>query len=242
MQQVPRTLRRAVVKVRKSAAERGLVETARRALYSLRDRFRRREPEFTGSDWDRAFHVETAQHVALEGLSISSPNEFFGVHYEPITPHRFEEVLAAIPVAWNEYTFLDLGSGKGRAMLLAAAQPFRRVVGVEFARELHAVATRNIEAYTGPRRCRDIVSVLADAADFEFPPDPTIVFLYNPFETNVIARVLDNLRLSLERRPRQVWVAYYVPLGMPLLRNVDFLTLEHQAPGFGIYHSSLPAS
>ena len=237
MPPVLRGFKRIVVKIRKSLAQRGLVGTARIAMHSLRGQFRDREDFCSDFDWDQRFHVETAKHVGLAELSISSPNEFYANHYEPMNPGRFGMVLEAVSLLWSEYTFIDLGSGKGRVLLLAAAQPFRRVIGVEFAEELHAIALRNIESYTGPRICRDVVSVLADAAQFEFPPVPTIIFLYNPFELNIITKVLDNLRRSLEEHPRTTWVVYYVPAGMPLLKNVDFLTLAQQAPGFSIYRS-----
>jgi hypothetical protein len=237
-----RGFKRTFVKIRKSVAQRGLFETARLVISSLQRQFRRREHSFSDSDWDQQFHVETARHAVLEELSISSPNEFYANHYEPMNPRRFGLVLESIALPWSEYTFVDLGSGKGRVLLLAASQPFRRVIGVEFAEELHAIALRNIESYTGPRLCRDVVSVLADAVQFQFPPVPTVIFLYNPFEQCLITKVLDNLRNSLEQHPRTVWVVYYVPAGMPLFKSVDFLTLAQQVPGFGIYRSQLPAT
>jgi hypothetical protein len=55
------------------------------------------------------------------------------------------------------YTFIDMGSGKGRMLLLAAEPPFRRIIGVEFASDLDALARSNVKTYRNPK-----ASVLSD--------------------------------------------------------------------------------
>ena len=113
-------------------------------------------------------------------------------------------------------------------------------MGVEFAQELHAAATANIKSYTGPRVCAEIVSRLGDATEFDFPAEPTLLFLYNPFETAVLKRVFENLHDSLRRHARPVWVAYYVPADVQLPAEAEFLVPMHNEAGFGVYQAGTP--
>ena len=108
--------------------------------------------------------------------------------------------------------FVDLGSGKGRVLLLASQLPFCRVEGVEFARELHDVASRNLIEWTrlGGRSDR-IRAHHGDAAEYRIPDEPCVFFLYNPFGDPVLSRVLDNIEASYVKRPRVMYFVYVNP-------------------------------
>jgi SAM-dependent methyltransferase len=82
-------------------------------------------------------------------------------------------------------TFVDIGAGKGKACLYAAPS-FQRVIGVEFSRELTALADANLRR----TRFRNVEFVCADAADYDLPEAPTLVFLFNPFGAPVFERFL----------------------------------------------------
>ena len=102
---------------------------------------------------------------------------------------------------------MDLGSGKGRVLLLASEYPFRRVVGIEFAQELNEIAERNVALYgSARRRCDDVRTVTADAADYLLPDEPVVLYLYNPFAPEVLRRHLERNRGSLESGSRPVYV------------------------------------
>ena len=53
--------------------------------------------------------------------------------------------------------------------------------------------------------------VLGDATEFTFPPEPTVLYLYNPFQAGVMDRVLANLKQSLRDYPRDIWICYANP-------------------------------
>jgi SAM-dependent methyltransferase len=113
---------------------------------------------------------------------------------------------------YSQYTFIDMGSGKGRVLFVAAEYPFRKVVGVEFDRGLHELSVANIERYKHRRRrCGEMESVNADAAGFEFPAGKLVIYMFNPFGPEVLGRMLDNLERSLERAPQHVAVVMLWP-------------------------------
>jgi SAM-dependent methyltransferase len=107
--------------------------------------------------------------------------------------------------------FLDLGSGKGRVVMLAARYPFARVIGVEISEGLTEIARRNLHARRRGRRCQDIELVTADVLDYEIPADATVVYLYNPFRGSLFEAVIAKLIDSVDRHPRTVRLIYLNP-------------------------------
>jgi tRNA G46 methylase TrmB len=74
--------------------------------------------------------------------------------YQPTDPALFQEIMASLPIEFEQFTFVDLGSGKGRTLLMASEYPFKRIVGVELIAELHRAAEENIRDYRSPtQRC-----------------------------------------------------------------------------------------
>ena len=122
-------------------------------------------------------------------------------------------MLASLKIDLSEFTFIDIGSGKGRTLLMAADYPFRRIVGIELLPELHRVAEVNIGKYkSDSQRCFTIESWCGDGAAFEFPFEPIVLYLFNPLPESGLVRMLGNLAGSLRQRPRPVFVLYHNPL------------------------------
>jgi SAM-dependent methyltransferase len=149
----------------------------------------------------------------LSELTITSTNASAGVHYLPTPWAVLTAIHNALPIDPTEWTFLDLGTGRGRAVLSAAERPYARVVGVEFAAELAAEARAAIAAagYSAPRV--DIVE--GDAAAVALPPGQLVVFLFNPFGPVVLRPVL----AALARHPAPVLVVYVNPVHEAILAN-----------------------
>jgi SAM-dependent methyltransferase len=192
---VPRRLRRALQR-------RGLVAVTRGGIDYLRRTPARRRVARIEADFDRRYGVQTAGIVRLDELDIDSENKDMGVRYEGTMPELFEALMDGVPVGPG-VTFIDVGCGKGRVLLLAALHPFKRVVGVEFSPELSAIARENARRFDAPgRQCDDIEVVCIDATAYEFPHEPLVVYIYNAFEPPVMARVLARLDESLTAHPR----------------------------------------
>jgi predicted RNA methylase len=202
-------------------------------------RWRRRAIE-QGRAFDRRYGVETGGIVPLGGLGITSEHRRYGVDYVGVDPEELEAALALVPARPKDLTFVDLGSGKGRAVLLASAHPFQRVIGVEFAPELHAIAESNLDrAGALPRAARKVELHCMDAAAYELPKEPLLLFLYNPFGEAVMRVVAHRLRESLRRAPRPAYVLYVNPFQLAaweaegfevLVRRETFVILVPEAP------------
>ncbi len=237
-------LRPAFVNLTGKLRRTGIWKTAKTAVPLLGGFSRLDPPAKSSIEWDRMFGVETAQLVPLSSLSISSGNWIYGTHYDPISSIRFQNALGELKIEHRNFLFIDLGSGKGRAILMAASYPFKEVIGVEFSVELNRIAGQNIQKYLGAKNCA-VRSVCADAAVYDFPPEPAIIYLYNPFEVTVLRKVMENLRRSLHACPRETYVLYYSPTDRlkdfpeerAVFDNADCLTAIIQNESYSIYRA-----
>lgn len=180
--------------------------------------------------YDTTRHVDTSGYVRLDRLTLVGSMKT-GHEYLAGRPGVVRPILRSLPISNHaDYTFVDLGSGKGRVLFLAAEYPFRKIEGVEFARELHETAVDNIRRYRHPtQRCRQIESLNADAADYAFPKGNLVVYLFNPFGPNVMEKVLSNLAASIRDVPRHVIVVIVWPELAFLADETPWLRLHSQA-------------
>jgi hypothetical protein len=161
--------------------------------------------------WDRfcfdcRYGVDTTGIVALKELTISSPNEANGVFYEPTPQVFFNAVISSLPIQFNEFVFVDLGSGKGRILLQASSLPFIDVVGVEFSEELHEIAIRNISIYTAKQRAKsEISAILSDVLEYEFPDNNLILYTFNPFDSFVFSKLIQRLKHQVHNK-KLIWI------------------------------------
>ena len=170
--------------------------------------------------FDKKHNVETAQEVRLHELKIDSPNLKHGVFYAGTDPKSFRPILDRLKINFEDFVFIDLGSGKGRALLMAAERPFKKIVGVEFAPELTDVAQKNILSYKNPnQKCHRIEAVCQDAALFNPPEEPSVFYVFNPFHAVIVAKVLENIEGSFNEKPREIYFIYANPAHNEVLRE-----------------------
>jgi SAM-dependent methyltransferase len=130
--------------------------------------------------------------------------------YQPTDPAAFREMMAALDIDFREFTFVDLGSGKGRTLLMASEYPFRRIVGVEIVPALHQIAQENLPRYKSEsQKCFVLEAVCGDATEFPFPPEPLVLYLFHPLPEPGLRRVITRLDQSLNAQPRAVYVLYH---------------------------------
>ena len=184
--------------------------------------------------FDRSRGVRTAGNASFrETADAVGAGTGDGEIYVPARVANGRAAIAEAPVRDRAgYTFVDLGSGKGRMLFVAAEMGFGRCVGVEFSRSLEAQAAENIRRFRR-RRGAALESVLADAAEFRFPAGNLVIYMFNPFGAETMKRVLGNLARSIAEAPRHVVVVLLWPeqgamvAGVPGLRQVR-VTRRHE--------------
>jgi hypothetical protein len=147
-------------------------------------------------------------------LKTGHENDRHNTAYYGIAPSLFRRLIAQWrklqpPHRLSSYSFIDIGAGKGRAMLLASEFNFREVVGVELHPELARRCRRNLRLWqaahadTAPLRL-----VEGDATEFTFPPGPCVVYMFNPFEAPVVRRFLRTIEAQFADRKGDLDILY----------------------------------
>jgi SAM-dependent methyltransferase len=171
-----------------------------------------------GSGWeavhpfDRIHGTHTSGFVPADQLPALEAARAHAIFYAGSQPSVLREGLKALPPL-ETCTFVDLGCGKGRPLLVASEFPFRDILGVELSPELAKVAERNaaIIAERFPDRTPIRIEV-GDASNLPIPSGDAVLFLYHPFGAELIAKVVQRVEAALRSEPRSIYIVYYNPI------------------------------
>lgn len=162
--------------------------------------------------FDHRFDLDTVTAIPLKELKIES-GTFKGSDdpraYKPTPISAFSKAMAVLPRDLREFAFIDYGAGKGRILLLALQYDFKRVIGIEFSKELCEIARRNVAKYaqiTGT--CPNVEVVNEDAANYELPNEPCVLYFFDPFGHDVMSIVLEKAAASYRANPRKLYFIY----------------------------------
>jgi len=185
--------------------------------------------------FDQIHGTDTSGLVPAADLVTGHPHDDHVTAYYAVAP----SILRALVAQWREtppphplssYAFLDLGCGKGRALLLASEFNFREVIGVELNPELAATALRNVDLWnhahasdiTAPH-IAGIRVIHDDALNVTLPATPTVIFLFHPFEEPVVKPLLRRIETVFARRPGDLDILYV---------NAEHIATIDRNPGF----------
>jgi predicted RNA methylase len=195
----------------------------------------RRRSRFGDIDYDCDHAVDTTW--ARLPVSVRLREVFSERLYQPTVEEEFAAIMQNLTaVDFETFTFIDLGSGKGRALLLASMYPFAHIAGVEVQPELDAIARQNIDRFSEPgQQCRSIESICADAREYDFPLTDIILYLFNPFPDYVLRDVLTKLVASALRHPRSIYVLYNAPFEKQEFERIPELQRYYATSQYQLY-------
>ena len=204
--------RELVRKVRQRGLKQLVLSLPQTAFWELKHYCRSRGAAKEGRQFDRLFHLETTKWVPAGALDV--PNDVLPQvkRYEPTPVSLLRSMLRSLPIEHSHFAFIDIGAGKGRALVVAGEFHFQRLVGIEISQHLSEIGKRNLAAFqTYRREDLPVEWVTGNARDYVFPPCPLVVYLYNPFDGSVLDVVVRNLERVIHERRSEVFVIYYNP-------------------------------
>jgi protein-L-isoaspartate O-methyltransferase len=166
--------------------------------------------QLINQEFDRRHGTDTAEEVHLIDTGVPAEDVLRGMTtYRPVWEADFHAALAALKTTFEGFTFVDIGCGKGKMMMMAAERPFARIVGVEYSPGLHAIAQRNLKIYQSPtQRCRDLESVLGDALNYRLPDGPIVCLIFNALDAQTLRKFMRQVEDDLSSRAEPAYVIY----------------------------------
>ena len=202
---------------KRSVARHGVTGTARLAIVHLSLPLRRRWTALADRRFDGRYGIDTGGFIRHTDLGDRGD----GLHYQATAPKVFRAIVQALPASPGRLTFVDVGCGKGRTLILAEELGFRRVIGVEISHELVQTARANLRARGSEAYVQHV-----DALHVDFPDEDLLIYLYNPFGEQTLRGVLHRLRRSLAATPRFALVAYLMPAHRHLFDEPEFTIIQ----------------
>lgn len=190
-----------------------------------------------GQRFDAEHGVVTEALIFLGELDPEAIGEAIedATHYEPTPIAQFDAMLAALPFPPDGATFVDVGAGMGRVVLLASQKAFAMAVGIEVSPALAETARDNLVRWRRAHPdvlCKDLRITCKDALAFHFPPGDLVVYLFNPFGEATLERLLDRI---VAGRTGRVAVLYHTPVHRGVLDAYPAFELTADL-GFGLVY------
>jgi SAM-dependent methyltransferase len=192
--------------------------------------------------FDRLHGTDTGGLIPRSGLLTGHANDLHITAYYAVA----QSILDALVELWlqssppyeiDRYTFLDVGAGKGRALLCASLHPFRQAVGVELNPALAAIARANIRAFESSANASPLAPITlleADALEAPLPSTPTVAFMFHPFEAPVLRRFVARVEQHYAERPGSFDLLYV---------NAEHASVLDRNPAFTrLFHGLVPMS
>jgi len=183
--------------------------------------------------FDQKYGTDTGGYLRPDELGTGGIHDAMNNGYSAVAPsvfreacRRWRETLPSCAARMEAYSFVDVGAGKGRALLLAAELPFRKVIGVELNEDLARIAKKNITLWKRHARPRAKITVMReDATEFRWPRTPLLVYLNNPFDCALVERLAVKLAAAAAFGPRLVDILYVNPDCADTLTQQGFFKL-----------------
>jgi SAM-dependent methyltransferase len=190
-------------------------------------------------DW--RYGTDTVAFVDNASVTIDSPHAAEGYGYQPTRLRSFRKLMSELPIPSGS-ALVDIGCGKGRVLLLASQYPFRRITGVEYAKELCAIARENVARYGRKTVMKaDVCIVEGDALDYEIKDDDNVFFMFNPFSAALVEKIVQNIVRSLATKNRQVFIIYNNPLWGKMVERQGFSAIWNYCGGeWLVYGNAAP--
>ena len=171
---------------------------------------------------EKKYKINTSKIENVKKLSIKGDNLKHAELYQGANYFLLENIFGYLKSIDANQNLLDFGCGKGRVLSVAAYYGFRKITGIDFAKELCEEARKNI-APVQQRFPEKIFNVIhANAVDYKIESDTNVFFFFNPFDEVVMLAVVKNILRSLKENPREVYVVYLNPVNKEIFLSAGF--------------------
>ncbi len=170
-------------------------------------------------EFDLKYNLDTAGIVYQYEIPMDNENQQHATYYQGTDSLFFNNAMSSLKIDFKDFTFIDFGSGKGKALFLASFYPFEKIIGIEFSEALNRIALENIRKFNKP----NIESYCIDAVDYNIPRKNLVCYFYDPFNENIMEKVIENISKAYKECGRDIVIVYGNPRFSNLFDAQDWL-------------------
>lgn len=171
---------------------------------------------------EKKYNISTVQLDRLKHLKINSENLIHSSIYQAANYFLIEKAFDYLKGIGANTNIVDFGSGKGRALVVAAHYGFKEIRGVEFARALCVAAEQNIKSIEANYPSSKFSVICDDAINYWIKEHDNVFYFFNPFDDVVMLQVAKNILKSLKESPRKIYIVYLNPLHKEIFLSAGF--------------------
>ena len=157
--------------------------------------------------WIYKCGIPANQPMQVEEMAVEADSKAHAQPFMTVWFKNIDRLLAKLSGPEEEYSFIDIGCGRGLAALYVARHyNFESLSGLDFEHSLIVDAHRNQHTMA------DFTNVdffVADATAHELPDRKYVVFMFNPFDAPVMQAFMENNIDSLRRNKSVIAYANY---------------------------------
>lgn len=127
-------------------------------------------------------------------------------HYGDSGGPNLRSILDKINITPND-AVIDIGCGKGGALITLSKYPFKKLSGIDLSPELIKIAQTNFDKLG----IQKIKLLCCDASNFSDLDEFNYIYMYHPFSCQIMEKVMINISNSLIRCPRDFNILYNSP-------------------------------
>lgn len=176
--------------------------------------------------YEKLLKIDTLTIENLEHLTLASNNSKENHHYQGASYFILFKIFNSLSNDFKNKIFIDYGCGKGRALFVAEQCGFKRLIGVDIAKELIVEAEKNLINYQKQNSNSEIKFVFEDATKYDIPKDAYVFYFFNPFGPTILHSVLSNIKTSVNQTPRKIRCIYLNPIHKDEFEKLGFQLVE----------------
>jgi 16S rRNA G966 N2-methylase RsmD len=181
----------------KSILEKGLTRTFQSLISVIED--------YCFEKW---YGTNTSEIIEVQDLDITQRHKKHSFRYQPTRVRHFNKLMKILDLPAVS-VFVDLGSGKGRVLLMASRYGFKRIVGIEVSPQLCKIARDNVSIYEKRlKRPLNVTVVESDVLQYSISDDENVFYFFKPFDDYMMEKIIEKIKNSLLRNPRKVWLIF----------------------------------
>jgi len=164
--------------------------------------------------FDAFYKVDTVSLKRLEHTDVGVAGQAIGNQYQPTGVLMCRRILKRMKKTYAVDGLVDFGSGKAQVLLCGILENYHHVGGVEFSKDLHTIALKNIEQFLKKSKQKPSVNlVCADAREYILHEKENLLYFFHPFKNELFVEVLASLKPQIEKRNTPTYAIYILPRG-----------------------------